>query len=276
VKPDQELCAEGLRCEAEGRHLLDGVSLRLAPGEVHAVLGRNGAGKSTLLRTLAGDLRPQAGAVRLNGRLLAAWTPRQRARQRAVLPQSESLRFGFSVEQVVALGRYACPQHRPELEQGIVREALRAAGVEALAGRRYPSLSGGERARVQFARVMAQVWEPLPDSEPELGGNTRYLLLDEPTASLDLAHQHACLSQARRFAAAGAGVLAVLHDPNLALRYADRVSLLEQGRLIGQGPVREVLTRERLQRTYGMPLELVHTAGEALPLVVVHPETRSS
>jgi len=124
---------------------------------------------------------------------------------------------------------------------------------------------------VQFARVMAQVWEPLPDTEPELGGHPRYLLLDEPTASLDLAHQHACLLQARRFAGGGAGVLAVLHDPNLALRYGDRVSVLEQGRLIGQGPVREVLTRELLQRTYGIAIELVHTAGEALPVVVAHP-----
>jgi len=275
VKPGMALRADRLRCEAEGRLLLDGVSLELVPGEVHAVLGRNGAGKSTLLRALSGELRPQAGTVQLNGRALAAWTPRQRARQRAVLPQAESLRFGFSVEQVVALGRYACPQHRPEQERDIVLAALRAAGVETLAGRRYPSLSGGERARVQFARVMAQVWEPLPQAEPELGGHARYLLLDEPTASLDLAHQHGCLLQARRFAGAGVGVLAVLHDPNLALRYADRVSVLENGRLTGQGPVREVLTQELLQRTYGLPIELLHTGGEALPVVVAHPREPS-
>lgn len=267
-----ELRAENLGYEVEGRRLLEGVSLGLAPGQVHAVLGRNGAGKSTLLRALAGDIQPQAGSIRLNGRTLAAWTPRQRARQRAVLPQSESLRFGFTVEQVVALGRYACPQHRPEVESGIVLEALRLAGVAELAQRRYPSLSGGERARVQFARVMAQIWEPLPESEPELGGKGRYLLLDEPTASLDLAHQHGCLLQARCFAAGGVGVLAVLHDPNLALRYADQVSVLEDGRLIGQGPTREVLTRELLQRTYGIDIELVHTAGEALPVVVAHPQ----
>src|SRR6202012_1502066 len=110
-------------------------------------------------------------------------------RQRAVLPQSESLRFGFTVEQVVALGRFSCPQHRPEIERQIVLDALRLAGVAALAPRRYPSLSGGERARVQFARVLAQVWEPLPPEEPETGGQPRYLLLDEPTASLDLAPQ---------------------------------------------------------------------------------------
>lgn len=255
----------------DGRRLLDSVSLELQPGQVHAVLGRNGAGKSTLLRLLAGELRPQSGQIELNGRPLEAWTPRQRARQRAVLPQSDSLRFGFTVEQVVALGRFPCPQHRPELERQLVLDALRLAGVESLAPRRYPSLSGGERARVQFARVLAQVWQPLPAEEPETGGLPRYLLLDEPTASLDLAHQHACLAQARRFAAGGAGVLAVLHDPNLALRYADTVSVLENGRLIGQGPTPEVLTRGLLERTYGVSVELLQTAGEKLPVVVVHP-----
>ena len=264
------LAAEQASYRVDGRDLLDRVSLALVPGEVHAVLGRNGAGKSTLLRLLAGDIQPQGGGVTLNGRALPAWSPRERARRRAVLPQSESLRFGFTAEQVVAMGRYASAQHRPEVEQGIVREALQLAGVADLAQRRYPSLSGGERARVQFARVMAQIWEPLADGTAG-DDDARYLLLDEPTASLDLAHQHGCLLQARRFAASGVGVLAVLHDPNLALRYADRVTVLENGRVIGQGATRELLNRELLERTYGIGIELVHTAGEALPVVVAHP-----
>ena len=267
------LAAQQASYGVDGRSLLERVSLALAPGEVHAVLGRNGAGKSTLLRLLSGDIQPGSGSVTLNGRALSAWTPRARARMRAVLPQSESLRFGFTAEQVVALGRYASPQHRPEIERRIVHEALDLAGVGELALRRYPSLSGGERARVQFARVMAQIWEPLPDTVSDAGGGARYLLLDEPTASLDLAHQHGCLLQARCFAASGVGVLAVLHDPNLALRYADRVTVLEQGRVIGQGATREVLTKELLERTYGIAIELVHTAGEALPVVVAHPPT---
>jgi len=266
------LAADQVEYAVDGRTLLDRVSLALAPGEVHAVLGRNGAGKSTLLRLLAGDLQPQNGSVSLNGRALSAWTPRARARMRAVLPQSESLRFGFTAEQVVALGRYACPQHRPDTERRIVHEALNMAGVGELALRRYPSLSGGERARVQLARVMAQIWEPLGNTVTDAGGGPRYLLLDEPTASLDLAHQHGCLLQARCFAASGVGVLAVLHDPNLALRYADRVTVLEHGRVIGQGATREVLSRELLERTYGIAIELVHTAGDALPVVIAHPQ----
>ena len=255
----------------EGRRLLDQVSLELQPGEFHALLGRNGAGKSTLLRILAGELRPDQGQVSLNGRPLRDWTPLQRARLRAVLPQQEALRFGFTAAQVVALGRYASPQHGPAREQQIVQEALQLAGVAALAERKYPSLSGGERARVQLARVMAQVWEA--PQEPELAGG-RYLLLDEPTASLDLAHQHGCLLQARCFAASRVGVLAVLHDPNLALRYADRCTVLDGGRVVGQGATREVLTAGLLERAYGVGIELLQTAGEALPVVVVHPPSQ--
>jgi len=275
-----ELAAEQACYRVDGRNLLDQVSLALRPGEVHAVLGRNGAGKSTLLRLLAGDMQPHSGRVMLNGRALSAWTPRARARMRAVLPQSESLRFGFTVEQVVALGRYASPQRPPPIERRIVREALELAGVADLAQRRYPSLSGGERARVQFARVTAQIWEPLTEADTDAGGDgsgggPRYLLLDEPTASLDLAHQHDCLLQARCFAASGVGVLAVLHDPNLALRYADRTTVLDHGRVIGRGPTRELLSRELLERTYGIGIELVHSAGEALPVVIAHPGARS-
>lgn len=246
-----------------GQALLSDVSLRIEPGRLHALLGPNGAGKSTLLKLLSGELKPAAGGIELNGRALAAWTPRERARQRAVLPQSESLRFGFSAEQVVELGRLPCPQHRPEQERKIIRDALAAAGVAQLAARRYPTLSGGERARVQFARVMAQIWEPV-----ELG--ERYLLLDEPTASLDLAHQHACLDMARCFAASGIGVLAILHDPNLALRYADSVTLLKNGAVLATGPARKTLTAGYLETLYGIPVQLLRTQ-DGSPVVAVRP-----
>ena len=252
--------AERLSLFAGGRRLLAEASLDIRPGEVHALLGRNGAGKSSLLRLLAGELVPESGRVLLNGRPLSAWTPRQQARMRAVLPQSESLRFGFTAGQVVALGRYASAGPI-EREREIVREALALAGVAELADRKYPSLSGGERARVQLARVLGQVWEA-PAEGP------RYLLLDEPTASLDLAYQHACMDGIRRFAATGAGVLVVLHDPNLALRYADRVTVLLDGAVIGQGPAREVLARPLLERAYGIALDLFDADG--MPYIAAH------
>lgn len=253
--------ARNLRYEIDGRVLLDDVSLSLEPGRVHAVLGPNGAGKSTLLRLLAGEWTTAQGRVELNKRDLHEWTPPQRARQRAVLPQGESLRFGFRVEQVVALGRLPCIHQGVVRETAIVNDALATAGAAHLAPRQYPTLSGGERARVQFARVLVQIWEPV-----ELG--ERYLLLDEPTASLDLAHQHSLLAAARRFAAQGVGVLTILHDPNLALAYADEVTLIHQGRVLAQDSASACLTAANLSALYGVAVERLGTADGRSWLVV--------
>jgi iron complex transport system ATP-binding protein len=255
--------AEHLSYRAGGRQLVDGVNLALEPGQVHALLGPNGAGKTTLLRLLAGELAPSAGSIELNGRTLAAMAPGERARQRAVLPQSHALSFGFTAAQVVALGRLPCPRRSAADESRIVREALERAGVGELAVRTYTTLSGGERARVQLARAMAQVWEPLPD------GAARFLLLDEPTASLDLAHQHDCLRAVRALAAQGLGALVVLHDPNLALRYANQATLLGNGRVVGQGAPVNVMTAGTLESLYGIGVRLLRPEGERLPVVVV-------
>ena len=243
------------------RRLVDGIDLELGAGEVLAVLGPNGAGKSTLLRLLAGELRPSTGEVSLDTRALRDWDAGELARRRAVLPQSESLRFAFSVEQVVQLGRLPWPAGR---ETEIARETLQAAGVAHLIDRAYPELSTGERSRVQFARVLAQVWEPQPKA-------ARYLLLDEPTASLDLAHQHDILAATRRFADHGAGVVAVLHDPNLALLYSDRCLLLKEGCAVACGPTREVLTPSRVSAVFGIEVCAVQRPGSALPWLVPMP-----
>jgi iron complex transport system ATP-binding protein len=172
------------------------------------------------------------------------------------------LRFAFTVEEVVALGRLPCAKHSPQREAQILREALSAAGVAHLPGRIYPTLSGGERARVQLARVLAQLWD---------GGAARYLLLDEPTANLDLAHQHACLKAARSFATGGVGVLVVLHDPNLAMTYADDVSLLRSGALLACGDPVATLTSASLEALYGIAVDVHQSAGAARPLVWARP-----
>ena len=239
-----------------GRFLLDRVSLELRPGELHAVLGANGAGKSSLLRVLAGEWTPHVGDVRLNGRPMRDWTLPERARQRAVLPQDDELRFGFTAEEVVGLGRLAVAGSRPADDATAVRVALVETGTLHLATRDHTTLSGGERQRVQLARVLAQL---TADGAADLHG--RYLLLDEPTAALDLAHQHAFLSLARARAARGAGVLVVLHDINLAAQYADRISLLGEGRLIAQGGVAEVLTAEHLRNAFGSSLRFQPLTG---------------
>lgn len=256
------LRAVDVSCQINGRSLLDHVSLNLEPGRVHAVLGPNGAGKSTLLKLLSGEQRSTAGQVLLEDRSISAWTTLERARRRAVLPQSESLGFDFTVQQVVSLGRMPCEAQTPTREREIISAALEATGVLQFEHRLYPTLSGGERMRVQLARVLAQIWEAQ--------AHPRYLLLDEPTASLDLAHQHSCLRLARRFAAEGTGVLLVLHDPNLALSYADDVTLLCCGQIIAQGTPTQVLTQEHLQRVYGVKIDILHSALTQKPFIAVY------
>ncbi len=256
------LIAEHLTYRAGTHTLVDGVSISIQPGRLHAVLGPNGAGKSTLLRLLSGEYGLQSGRVRLHERDLAHWSVRERAQLRAVLPQGESLRFGFTVRQVVELGRLPCVQRAPARESEIVGEALAKAGVTHLAQRIYPTLSGGERARVQFARVLAQIWEPIALGE-------RFLLLDEPTASLDLSHQHSLLTAACKFAADGVGVLAILHDPNLALSYANEVTLLKEGRVLAQGLASQTLTPENLSLLYGV--EVRRLVSEGVTWLAVRP-----
>ncbi len=251
------LQAQDLGYRAGARWLLRQVSLTAAAGRVHAVLGPNGAGKSTLLRLLSAELRPTTGTIHCAGRALDDWSAPQLARLRSVLPQRDHLSFGFRVEDVVQLGRLPCLRHAPARERQIVDAAMATAGVSQLHARRYPTLSGGERTRVQLARVLAQIWEPV-----ELG--PRMLLLDEPTANLDLAHQHHCLRVARDMARQGVAVIVVLHDPNLVLAYADEVTLLSGGAMLAQGVPTEVLSAERLTRTYGVPVDVLDAAGERL------------
>ncbi|MFO1364824.1 MAG: heme ABC transporter ATP-binding protein [Burkholderiales bacterium] len=258
------LAAAGITVVAGGATLLREVSIALAPGELVALLGENGAGKSTLLKTLAGDLVPRAGSVTMNGRPLRDWRLRERARLRAVLPQSAALAFGFSALETVLLGRHphsdgVARAHDVE----IARAALEQLDAAHLAGRLVTTLSGGELARVQLARVLAQLW-------PAERSTARYLLLDEPVASLDPAHQHLTLRVARSCAHEdGAGVLAVLHDINLAAQYADRVVLLKQGRVLAEGPPEAVFTPQALGDCFNVEATVVAHPRFSRPLVVV-------
>lgn len=249
------LRARGLGLQRNGRALVRELDLELQAGELLAVLGPNGAGKSTLLRMLSGELQPDQGVIEIDGLPLRKWKSGVLARRRAVLPQTEALRFGFSAEEVVRLGRLPWPAFR---EAEIARAALTATGAGHLAARRYTELSAGERSRVQLARVLAQIWEPV-DDQP------RYLLLDEPTASLDLAHQHEVLAATRAFAARAVGVIAVIHDPNLALLYADRSLIMSTGHVVACGPTPEILTAERVSSVFGIEVESIERPGDGPP-----------
>jgi iron complex transport system ATP-binding protein len=241
------------------RRLLSEVSFSLAPGEILAVLGPNGAGKTTLLRAMAGELALAAGEIRMGGSALQDIPRQQLARQRAVMPQADRLGFPLMVAEVVALGR--TPHATTEsVDTAITREVLAEVDALSLIHRDYSRLSGGERQRVQLARALAQIWPP--DT-----CNPRYLLLDEPTASLDLAHQHGVLKLLGRLRRLNIGVLVILHDLNLAMRHVDRVLLLQQGRVLDCGSPRQVLNPAQLQAVYGLPMQWLGPA-EDCPVIV--------
>lgn len=251
-----------IQVHIDGATLLKDVSVRIIPGEVVAILGPNGAGKSTLLKVLCGDLSPTSGAVSMDGKHLSEWDRRACAQRRAVLPQQASLNFPFTVLDVALMGR--SPHHRgieSAADYAITRAALREAGVDDIENRLYTTLSGGERQRVHLGRVLTQIWQASY-------GLPRYLLLDEPTANLDLAHQHRILAVARRFATQNVGVVVVLHDLNLAAQYADRMLLLNAGQLIATGAPAQVLQEDIIESVYGITISVIPHPHVHAPLVV--------
>ena len=242
-----------------GNGVLRGVTVAFPAGRFTALLGPNGAGKSTMLRICGGELVPDKGSAFFDGRDLRKWKARDLARRRAVLPQDSLLEFPFTVEEVVMLGRapHIDGSEKPE-DVEIVRKALEMTGMESFAGRDYTSLSGGERQRVQMARVLSQAWARKDTA----------LLLDEPVASLDPEHQHRTLSIARDWARSGASVVAILHDVNLALRYADDAVVLDRGTVAASGPVREVLTPDLVERVFAVRAELFQGRDGEPPFIV--------
>ncbi len=224
--------------------MLHNVDLPVLAGEVLALVGPNGAGKSTLLAALAGDVPLQRGEIRLAGKPLKHWRAQELALRRAVLLQEVQLSFPFNVLDVVRMGR--APWSNTAAagnDDELVAAAMRAADVTHFAQRKFSYLSGGEKARVALARVLAQ--------------DTAVLMLDEPTAALDLRHQELVLQVARAHSATGRAVVVVLHDLNLAAGYADKVAVLEQGRLAALGTPAEVLTEGLLSRVYQYGIDVM-------------------
>lgn len=241
--------AMGVHAELGGNHILKGIDLRVAAGELVSLVGPNGAGKTTLFGVLAGDIVPTKGEVRLCGEGVGSWDPVEMAQRRAVLPQQVSVTFPFRVRDVVEMGRAPWLGTKLEMDdEGAIARAIAQADVAELERRKFYTLSGGERARVAFARALAQ--------------ECQLLLLDEPTAALDIHHQEHVLRAVRERVAEGAGAIVVLHDLALAAAYSDRIALMSDGTVAADGPPREVLTSETLSRVYHHRIE-----------VVEHPET---
>jgi iron complex transport system ATP-binding protein len=243
----------GLGFAVDGRDLISGVDVAAAPGELLAILGPNGAGKTTLLRVLSGEWAPTTGAVEVLGRALAGLTPIEQARVRAVLPQQTILTFAFRCLDVVLMGRYAATTGD---DRAVAEAAMTTTDSGHLAARSYPTLSGGEQTRVSLARVLAQ--------------DTPVLFLDEPTASLDLRHQELVMRTLRGLADGGAVVIAVLHDLNVAARFADRIVLLAGGRVHAVGQTAEVLQAPIIERVYEQTVTVVPHPVLGSPLILPH------
>jgi len=252
--------ANAIRVVLGGEPILCEVSVALRPGTFVALVGKNGAGKSTLLRAMSGEHAIQRGEITLDGHAIHALSALDVARRRAVLPQHSDLAFDFLVEEIVSLGR-APRRGEPGAarDRCVVRAALEISGCAALFGRRYTTLSGGERARVHLARALAQIWE---------GDEPRYLLLDEPTASLDISHANHVLGVARSLADRGFGVMAVLHDLNAAARFADRVLVLREGVVAAEGPPRAVFRSELIEHAFDTRVHILSHPDDGGPLIV--------
>ncbi|MDO9396929.1 MAG: heme ABC transporter ATP-binding protein [Herbiconiux sp.] len=243
------IVADGVGLEVEGRAILDGVSLEIGAGELVALVGPNGAGKSTLLHVLAGDVAPTSGSVTVDGLAVASWRAGDLARIRSVLTQSNDVSFPFTVREVVAMGLAPWPSLGPAEESERVDAAVDDAELAALQHRRLPELSGGEQARAAWARVRAQGCD--------------IVLLDEPTASLDIRHQERLLGHLRAHTDGGGSAVVVLHDLDLAAAHATRVVVLESGHVRADGPPAEALDAALLSAVYRHPI-LVHRVDGTL------------
>lgn len=244
------------------QQILTGVSLTATAGSFSAIIGPNGSGKTTLLRAITGEA-PYQGTVSIDGQDISVMAPDDLARRRAVLAQSTQLAFPFTVLEVVRLGLTAGVATGDWGDaETLPQAALARVGLRGFAGRFYAELSGGEKQRVQLARVLVQIWEPLLDGQP------RWLILDEPVSSLDIGHQLLVMRIAADYARAGGGVLAVMHDLNLTAMFAQHVMLLAQGRTVATGTPDTVMTNANLSKAYSCNLAVKTAPSDGSPWIL--------
>ena len=237
----QAISAQDLTYEIEGSTLLDGVDLHADRGQLVGLIGPNGAGKSTLLRTISGILRNRSGAVRLKGEDLRSLSPKDVAANLALVPQIAPYTYGFTSIELVLMGRYPHLgrfQIEGREDERIARDAMKLTETEQFADRTLDTLSGGERQRVFLARALAQ--------------QPRILLMDEPTANLDVLHQLKVLDLVRRLVADGLTAVAAIHDLNMAARYCDKLVLLNKGHVLAEGSPEDVLTPDTIESAFGV------------------------
>lgn len=243
--------------------ILSDVSAAFEPGKLTMIIGPNGSGKSTLLKIISNELNGYSGSVEYEGKILSKKDAKSISKIRAVLSQESELSFPLSVEEVVMMGRYPHFDFKPSAnDEAICNEALEKMRMKNFSERNYLTLSGGEKQRVHFARVMAQIWE-------QSSNTCRYLFLDEPIASLDLNYQHEFLKITKSIAQRNTVAIAVIHDINLALQYADSVILLNKGSVLAAGKPTEVITAENIYKVYSLKCKILKEAGSATPYFIV-------
>ena len=257
------LLADNISFRVGNKSLLSEISVTFAPGQLHLIVGPNGAGKSTLIKVLARLLRPETGSVEYEGVDVAQVSEAELAKRRAVLSQAVDVAFPLSVRELVMMGRYPHFGGRPgPADEQIVDEVMAHFDVTEFSSRDYQTLSGGERQRVNFARVLTQLWRDGSSAA------CRYLFLDEPLTFLDIRHQIDFMKRIRSFTKdADVVTVGVVHDLNLAARFADQILMLDGGRIVANGPPAEVLTTERIRQVFGVEPTMVHTEDSGLHLI---------
>src|SRR5690349_11826784 len=246
------LKAENISFTAGGKHILEEVSLHFEPGLFHVIMGANGAGKSTLLKILAGEAMSPTGKICWNEQPFISAAKKELAKTRAVLSQHYHLTFPVSVNDIVMMGRYPFFDSRPSKKDlDICRKAMELMQVSSLADRDYQTLSGGEAQKVQMSRVLAQIWD-------EDGKQKKLLFLDEPVSHLDIRFQYQLLRIAKELCTRGVTVIAILHDLNLAMSFADRMIFLKNGKLVFDIRSLEQLTSEVIKEVFDVDATIIH------------------
>lgn len=239
----------------EKKVLVKPVSFSICPGEFVVIMGPNGAGKSTLLKMLSGANKPSTGSILLKGNILGSYRTEELAKQRAVLSQHYHIGFPLTAYDIVLMGRYPYFSHQPSVkDRNIIQQCMERLQVDSLKERNYQTLSGGEAQKVQMCRVLAQLGD---DTETE----QKLLLLDEPVSHLDIRFQHQLLQEAKQRCYKNVTVIAVLHDINLALKYADRIFFMKEGVLIKALPKEEAITSELLQEVFNAEANIYDIPG---------------
>ena len=242
--------------------VLHDVSLTARAGALTAIVGPNGSGKTTTMKALAGEIACD-GRVLIGGEDIRSLKPWQLATRRAVLPQASIISFPFTVREIVRMGlTVGGTPADPGLADRIAREALDAVDLGGFAGRFYQELSGGEQQRVQLARALSQIWEPVRDGRPA------YLLLDEPVSSLDIRHQLTIMRLAADYCRRGGGVVAIMHDLNLTAMFADQVVMMKEGRVVAAGAPQAIMTDGMMETVFGCPMRVSVPPPAGIPFVL--------